>query len=347
MIVFLTTAAHRYTIGTLLERAGTPLTGRVLTLSYGEFLSWPRLPVGTYVFADVDRLRPDEAAAAARRIEALKRACPDARQLNHPLHSLGRLALLERLHAAGHNDFQARRADRPLAGLRYPVFIREAIEHRGAVGGLIDDAAALDTALAALAAGPLPLSAYLVIEFVDVRNADGHYEKYSVLKVGERLIASDLSFNDRWICKGDPDEAIVPGDIARDAAFQRDNPHVDALREVYALAGVDYGRVDYAFHRGRLQVFEINSNPMLPVPELAVGGYRDSTRRYLDGLLAGFAALPGYGAPPRWQAVPGAQPGRSGTRGFARRLLRRALARLGLLHCEPALLRNRHRGLRP
>ena len=76
MIVFLTTAAHRYTIGSLLERAGTPLTGRVLTLSYGEFLSWPRLPVGSYVFADVDRLRPDEAAAVACRIEALQRACP-------------------------------------------------------------------------------------------------------------------------------------------------------------------------------------------------------------------------------------------------------------------------------
>ena len=178
------------------------------------------------------------------------------------------------------------------------MFIREAIEHRGAVGGLIDDAAALDTALAALAAGPLPLSGYLVIEFVDVRNADGHYEKYSVLKVGERLIASDLSFNDRWICKGDPDEAIVPGDIARDAAFQRDNPHAEPLRAVFALAGIDYGRVDYAFSSGRMQVFEINSNPMLPVPALADEAYRPSTERYAAAArFEAFAALPGFDRP--------------------------------------------------
>lgn len=340
MLVFLTTAPHRYTLGSLLERSRTPLAGRVIWLSYGEFLSWPRLPAGDYLFADVDRLGPAEAEAVAARIAALRAADPDCRMLNHPLHSLGRLALLQRLHASGANDFQARRADQPMTGLRYPVFVREAVEHKGAVGGLIDAEPALQRVLATLADGPRPLSAYLVVEFVDVRNAEGYYEKYSVLRVGERLIASDLSFNDRWITKGDPDEAVVPGDLERDAAFQRDNPHAGRLREVFRLAGIDYGRVDYAFAAGRLQVFEINTNPMLPVPADADGPYRASTERYASAVAEAFAALPRHGEPERWRVVAGAV-GRpcidGGSR--ARNGLRRVLRALRCLALEAPLLR--------
>lgn len=344
MLVFITTASHRYTIGSLLEQTDTPLVGRVITLSYGEFLSWPRLPIGPCVFADVDRLDAAVAEAVAVRITALQAAVPACVLLNHPLRSLGRLELLQRLHAAGDNDFQARRADQPIAGLRYPVFIREAIEHSGAIGDLIETETALAERLAALAAGPRPLSAYLIIEFIDVRNPQGFYEKYSVLRVGERLIASDLSFNDRWVTKGDPGEAVVPGDVERDAAFQRDNPHADALRAVFEQAGIDYGRADYAFADGRLQVFEINTNPMLPVPAHASAPYRPSTERYADAVAAAFAALPGFSRPERWQLVDGAS-GRpcidGGSR--ARNAVRWVLKALRCLSMEPRLLRALHR----
>ena len=339
MLIFLTTAAHRYTITSLLESGAVPLRDRVLPISYGEFLSWRKLPRGSYVFADVDRLSAAEAEAVSVRIAILAAAWPETRLLNHPQRSLGRLALLEALHAAGINRFQARPAAASMLGLRFPVFIREAVEHRGAVGGLIATPEALAEALQALSTQAGSLHGYLVIEFVDVRNADGYFEKYSVLRIGDRYIASDLSFNDRWICKGEADEAEAPDYLARDEAFQRDNPHVNQLRPIFERAGIDYGRVDYAFADGQLQVFEINSNPMLPALADGSGAYRDWARRYVAALTAGLAALPAFEAPLRWQALPGAiGPERFEGGSRARSLLRRVLRAVGLLQRESRLL---------
>lgn len=339
MLIFLTTAAHRYTITSLLQSSPGPLRDRVLPISYGEFLSWRRLPRGSYVFADVDRLSAAEAKAVSARIAILAATWPETRLLNHPERSLGRLALLETLHAAGINRFQARPATAPMHGLRFPVFIREAVEHKGAVGDLIDTPEALTRALEALSAQAGGLAGYLVIEFIDVRNAEGYFEKYSVLRIGDRYVASDLSFNDRWICKGEADEAEAPDYLARDEAFQHANPHVAALRPIFERAGIDYGRIDYAFADGQLQVFEINSNPMLPALAAGSGPYRDWAQRYVASLTAGFAALPAFDAPLRWRSLPGAiGPERFEGGSPARSLLRRLLRAVGLLHQESRLL---------
>lgn len=337
MLIFVTTARHDYAIRSMLDAVGSDLRRHLLLLDYDEFLGWRRLPMGSYILADLERLSAEDAAQVARRVDALRDRQPDTVVLNDPRRHRSRLSLLETLHASGRNDFAARRADAPLDGLRYPVFIREAVEHSGAVSERLPDAAALAEALTVLARGPRPLSDYLVIEFIDVRNAAGHFEKYSVLRIGEHWIASDLSLHTDWVVKGEAHESRVPGDIELDAAFQRDNPHVDRLREVYAIAGIDYGRIDYAFHDGRLQVFEINTNPMLPVPADADPAYRASTLRYLDGVLAGLAAVPDYGAAGAWRAV-GNATHRGSARSPARALLRRLLATLRLLQHEPPLM---------
>jgi hypothetical protein len=39
--------------------------------------------------------------------------------------------------------------------------------------------------------------------------------------------------------------------------------HVNELRKVFQLAGVDYGRIDYGVCHGRIQVWEINTNPVI------------------------------------------------------------------------------------
>ena len=339
MLIFLTTAAHRYTITSLLQSGPVPLRDHVLPISYGEFLSWRNLPQGPYVFADVDRLTGADAKAVAARIAILRDHCPDLVLLNHPERSLGRRALLEALHGAGINRFQARPADGELCGLRFPVFIREAVEHKGAVGDLIETPEALARARAALLARVGSLNGYLVIEFIDVRNAEGYFEKYSVLRIGDRYIPTDLSFNDRWICKGEAHEAAAPNYAARDEAFRRANPHVAELRAVFDLASIDYGRVDYAFSAGRLQVFEINSNPMLPALVSRDHPFHAWTEQYVTAISEGFAQLPGFDAPLRWQPVPGAT-GRERVDGGSpmRSGLRRLLRATGLLHRESRLL---------
>jgi hypothetical protein len=41
------------------------------------------------------------------------------------------------------------------------------------------------------------------------------------------------------------------------------NPHEAQLREIFELAHVEYGRIDYAMKDGRLQTWEINLNPTI------------------------------------------------------------------------------------
>ena len=43
--------------------------------------------------------------------------------------------------------------------------------------------------------------------------------------------------------------------------FVSTNPFAEALRPVFEIAGVDYGRVDFGLVGGRPQIYEINTNP--------------------------------------------------------------------------------------
>ena len=46
-------------------------------------------------------------------------------------------------------------------------------------------------------------------------------------------------------------------------AYIESNPHEAWLRETFARAGIDYGRIDYGLLGDRPQVWEINLNPTL------------------------------------------------------------------------------------
>ena len=48
-------------------------------------------------------------------------------------------------------------------------------------------------------------------------------------------------------------------DAERD--FVMDNLHAEALRKVFSIARIQYGRADFALVNGRIQVYEINTNP--------------------------------------------------------------------------------------
>ncbi|HLX69399.1 MAG TPA: hypothetical protein VKV04_07215 [Verrucomicrobiae bacterium] len=51
--------------------------------------------------------------------------------------------------------------------------------------------------------------------------------------------------------------------VQRQREFLEKNPHASALREIFDLARIEYGRCDYSVVNGRLQVWEINTNPII------------------------------------------------------------------------------------
>ena len=315
MIVFCCTWTHRYTHQAV--RADMP---SLRIMSYPEMFARRRLPRATYVFSDFDRLGPWQLEVAALTYRTLERE--GCRVLNDPARWLGRLALLQRLEAEGVNSFRAWPAWDAAAVDRWPVFLRTVAAHRGTLSAPLPDRAALDAALAGLLAEGFPLMDLAVIEFRAEPLHSDVYRKSSMYCVGGVLTPVPSVHERNWTAKAG--EGGVAGDegYASDLELVRAMPHAPVLARAFAVAGVEYGRVDFAVVGGRAEVYEINTNPMMrsmgdvPYPDRAEAGrlsleaYRAALRA-LDDARGGTIPVPRparFGARSRWlKLLPGYQ----------------------------------------
>ncbi|MGO9242819.1 MAG: hypothetical protein ACLQBJ_18605 [Bryobacteraceae bacterium] len=239
---------------------GRPLAGRLQQLTYAELFRTRSIQRGTWIFTALDALTPAE----LQLVHILQSAARSAGQrvLNDALEALHRGALLEQLHAAGCNDFRVCRADGPLRSLRFPVFVRVAAEHDGNLTPLLHNRGELRRALLYLRLRGIPLRQLLVVEFCDTVCRDGLYRKYSTFRIGDTYVPRYLYAGPHWMVKEhtrDYRDSLV----AEELAYVRDPPHSAWVRQVFELAHVDYGRIDYAVLDGRPVVWEINFTPVL------------------------------------------------------------------------------------
>ena len=103
-----------------------------------------------------------------------------------------------------------------------------------------------------------------MIEFCDAADEDAVIRKYGAFRVGDRILARQIHFSRRWVVRF-PD-IREPATAREELDYVRSNPHREELAEIFALARIDYGRVDYSVVDGRIQVWEINTNPMILIP---------------------------------------------------------------------------------
>jgi hypothetical protein len=68
---------------------------------------------------------------------------------------------------------------------------------------------------------------------------------------------------------------VEPEHLKRERAYLEENPHAEALRRVFALARVDYGRIDYSLRSDGIEVWEINTHPILPTAQSHGGPERE------------------------------------------------------------------------
>lgn len=299
MIHYLTAAARRAPMDLYLKDWGVRLRRRVRVRAYEERIDPATLPDGTFVFADVDRLDPAQTAAADTLWQALAARGSRVRLLNRPGVSLRRAELLAELHRRGWNDFAVRPAAAARDGLRFPVFVRDRHEHEGAATPLLPDAAALEAALARLVAEGRDPGRLLLVEFLDTKGSDGLYRKYAATVVGGRVIAHHVMFARDWEVKGP--SLTEPAMVAEERAYQLDNPHATRLRELFRVARIDYGRVDYGVRDGALQVWEINTNPtLLYPPHRYTAEQMPAKRWFVDQFDAAILAVDDRSPPLRW-----------------------------------------------
>jgi hypothetical protein len=286
LILIVTTREHRYTHEGLAAETGVAM--RVVT--YDELLRRRKLFGATHIFTDVDRLPSWRVHEAALLYRDLKKA--GIRVLNDPARMLGRFGLLRALNRSGMNSFDAYRAEELERPRRWPVFLRTEGDHRFPVSGLLHSQAELDEALRSSVDVGVPHSALLIIEYAAEPVRPGLFRKLSMFRVGERLLGYTCVHDDQWLVKyGKP--GIAPPELYEEEySIVANNPFADAILPAFEIAGIEYGRVDFAVVAGRPVIYEINSNPnvQLKPPASPATRRNESTElfrlNYLDAMSA-------------------------------------------------------------
>jgi hypothetical protein len=274
-------------------------------LNYREVFTKRRAPVGHYVFTDFDRLTSYEIEAAEILARRLVEVAPGAKVLNRPALVLERFALLRRLAAEGLNDFSACRLDSGEMPRRYPVFVRLEDDCQKPDTGLLHSEGELRAAIASLRAAGLPMKRRIAVEYCAEKGPDGNFRKYGAFRIGDRLVPHHLFHNGDWYVKhavrqrsAATEDIFAPEIIA----YLRGMPHAAEVRQRFELASIDYGRIDYGFAGGRMQSYEINTNPLVPMRTTPPTSELGRVRRELfrDAFFAAFAALDAPIGGPAW-----------------------------------------------
>lgn len=264
MIYYLVTRPHAYTMRTYLDDWGRALADRVTIVPYAEFIGRANPPRGAYIFSDLDRVNAHWLPRLQQRWDDLIDAGTAVNMLNEPLRVKTRLPLLQELHARGINDFDVYpiALNKPPTPKRFPVFIREANDHNGPITELIRNQAELVQYLDYCAKAGKLTGTPVLVEFVDTADTSGMYRKYSAFRFGHHIVPAHIVTGRDWVVKLTNSESDARH-VAEELDFVESNPHAEELMALFSLANIDYGRIDYSLREGRIQVFEINTNPII------------------------------------------------------------------------------------
>jgi hypothetical protein len=269
MIYYLVTSRYSSTIRQLLR--GVPeLKTFLRCLTYEELFFQLSAPVGHYIFSDIDRLTRHDRETAARFADRLRQVSPKAKIFNDPVAVLDRVPLLSLLQRTGINDYGVTRLDTGAYPSRFPVFIRTEDGHFGVETELLHDRPAFDRALDSLRSKRLPLHGRIAVEFAAAPHPDGKFRRYSAYRIGDRVFNDELFVSPDWAVKSDV-SVWDPELVAEELACVRSNPHVDTLQRAFELGRIEFGRMDYGVIDGKVQVYEINTNPVFAIGPRAKG----------------------------------------------------------------------------
>lgn len=278
---------------------------RVTFLSYEQMFHERRVPAGTYVFTDFDRLTRYELECASEAWRILQRHSGMGLMLNAPHRVLERVALLQALHRARINNYGVWRIGDGILPDRYPVFIRSEDDCTGPETDLIPNEYALMQTIALLQERGKPLRGRIAVEYCAERHMDGYFRKYGAFKIGKTILPHHVHFSPHWIVKAanarrdavndDPGKISLPSHEREELDYVMENPHHRELETIFQIASIDFGRIDYSIVGGRIQVYEINTNPTLPsAGRPGAAPHRQITR---ERFKAAFLALEPYPLP--------------------------------------------------
>jgi hypothetical protein len=291
MVRFLTTRGHEYTVRRLVRRdmcgAKVPPCS---VKCYDRFLRQSQVPCGVYIFTDIERLTPWELRLTSAAYSTLA-ADSRCRVLNNPARVMSRYELLRNLREQGINEFEVIRADELRWPTRYPVFLRHEQDHgRPLSTDLLQDRDELAAALERARAAGISFRGLLIVGYAAEPFDAPWFRKFNTFRVGNEVFAHHVVVEDSWAVKygktGLPDECKV---FEQD--FVKGDWNSDLLGRVFNIAGIEYGRADWGIVGGKVQIYEINTNPEISADPGSANPIRTatlaiSTKKLCDSLAA-------------------------------------------------------------
>ena len=163
------------------------------------------------------------------------------------------------LSSEGLNDFTAIGAWDDFSALRFPAFVRPR-EVDGTTPALVHTPGDVEREVGAFVLDGWRPDELLVVEFEDLADSDGMYEKYSAFVIGERVVPVSLDVGHHWVLRR---HAAESGAHFAEASYRyvADNPHESQLTEIFRKSHTQFGRIDYSMKGDRVQTWEINTLP--------------------------------------------------------------------------------------
>lgn len=256
MIRFFHSRGHAYTVQDVKKAKNAP---RISLMNYDALIRGRWLRAGTCIFTDLDRVSFWDLEHASHLYLELKNA--GLRVLNNPATVRSRYPLLRALRAAGLNDFNAYRVDEIDSIERYPVFVRKIHGHRAPLSDLLQSRDDLVRTIESAIASGTPRENLLVIEFAAEPLRPGIFRKLSAFRIGDAVVPHISVHDTVWLVKYGRKFDNIEDLYLEELKILKENPYAEHLKKVFDVAGIEYGRADFGFYRGRIQVFEINTNP--------------------------------------------------------------------------------------
>jgi hypothetical protein len=260
VIHFLVPASQDFSLREYLASWGRSIADRMRIVHYADLPALTAAPAGAWVFAAIDQLGTGMRELAREVHHQLADA--GVRTLNDPERTLVRFPLLQALHERGLNDFRATRAEAAVEDLRYPVFLRDERSHGGPLSPLLHSPAEVHREIGRALLNGRRMRDLILVEYCDTADGDGFFRKYSAFAVGPAVIPRSLAYGHGWMLKHHGSE-YSRAMVEEERDYVLGNPHERQLAEIFRLAGVEYGRIDYALKDGALRTWEINLNPTI------------------------------------------------------------------------------------
>lgn len=260
MIYYVCVERFAHTLASMLVHFRPDLRGRLRVIPYTRMELLDRVHAGVVIWTDMDRITP----GVRRRAAGIHARLSDRgiRLLNHPERSLRRFQLLEALVTTGHNPFRVFRPGALPPDLRFPVLLRLEAGAMETAPDLLPDRESLVRALDQNIGPDASEDDWVIAEYSAEPEADGYFRKYGAYRIGDAVFAQHCFISPSWFVKH-PLAGMSRSHRLEHRDYVRQNPHANWIRQMFDTAGIAYGRIDYGRIAGRLQVFEINTNPMV------------------------------------------------------------------------------------